>query len=97
MNTSAPWITFFETCKRIRCCHKTVHRLCIAGILVWVFQGVRVIGITIESVAPYAAVLEYPDLRERGLVPSLPWAAKDQSPRNYLLVTGHYPKAEAKR
>ena len=57
----------------------------------------RTKGVTIESVGHYEAGLEYRALRERGLVPSLPWAAKDQSPRNYLLVTGHYPKAEAKR
>ena len=76
---------------------KTIHRLCVSGVLVRVFHGMRTKGVTIESVGHYEAGLEYRALRECGHVSTLPWAAKDQSPLNYLLVTGHYSKAGAKQ
>jgi len=77
--------------------HKTIHRLCVSGILIRIFRGMRTKGVTIESVGPYEAGLEYRALRERGHVSALLWAAKDQSPLNYLLVMRHYPKAGVKQ
>ncbi len=47
---------------------KTIHRLCVSGILLRVFRGMRTKGITIESVGHYEAGLEYRALRERGHV-----------------------------
>ncbi len=76
---------------------KTIHRLCVSGILIRVFRGMRTKGVTIESVGHYEAGLEYRALRERGHVSALLWAAKDQSPLNYLLVMRHYPKAGVKQ
>ena len=94
MNALEPWISIAEACKRMDCSRKTIQRLWGSGILVRVFKGVRTKGITIESVGHYEAGLEYRAMRERGRVPGLPWSAKDQSPLNHLLVTGHYPKGE---
>ncbi len=77
--------------RRLGCSRQTIWRLCLPGILVRVFNGRKTEGVTIESVARYETGLHYQDMRERGTVPRLPWAAKDESPLMHLLVTGKYP------
>lgn len=86
-----PWMRTKDAAQRLGCTRQTIWRLCQSGILRRVFEGVKTKGVTIESVAQYEAGLQYRDLREQGKVPTLPWAAKDQSPLHHLLVTGKYP------
>lgn len=89
----APWMTFKEAAFRLQISRRTLSRLVDAGILVRVFGGgLLAKGVTIESVGHYEAAIEYKNQRERGLVPSLPWSTKDQSPLNHVLVTGRYPR-----